>query len=174
MAEQHAGLRRVARRPAGRIAMVALWLATAGCGLALEPASIERVREAESRWNAAPILDYGITVDIDRPGERRRNEITVRDGRIVSASVSYWDPGEDRWSRPAPLREEQALPFTPTGLLEMVRREIGMKSRLDLRIALKGAPPFPHRILMGGLRRGEGIVPNSEAVITVRRFEPRR
>lgn len=153
---------------------VAMLLAAAGCGFALEPASMARVRDAEAQWEAAPILDYGITVDVDRPGERRRTEVDVRDGRIVSASVSYWDPGENRWSRPASLREEQAFPFTPLGLLDMVRREISTKSRRDVRIALKGSPPFPHRILMGGLIRGQGVVPNSEATITVRRFEPRR
>ena len=158
---------------AGGVA-VAMLLASAACGLTLEPASMARVRDAEAQWDAAPILDYGITVDVDRPGERRRTEISVRDGRIVSASVSYWDPEEDRWSRPASLREEQALPFTPLGLLDMVRREISVKSRRDVRIALQGSPPFPHLILLGGLNRGEGIVPNSGAAITVRRFEPGR
>ena len=177
MTERRPSLRRVAgallKGPAGR-SLTLLLLGVAGCGLALEPASMARVEEAETQWDTAPILDYGITVDVDRPGERRRTEVKVRDGRIVSASVSYWDPGEDRWSRPTSLRDEQAMPFTPLGLLDMVRREISPKIRRDVRISLKGSPPFPHRILMGGLLREEGAVPNSEATITVRRFEPVR
>ena len=165
---------RLLQRAAGCIVAVTTLLGPAACGLALEPASMARVEEAEAQWDAAPILDYGITVDVDRPGERRRTVVDVRDGRIVSASVSYWDPGEDRWSPPTSLRDDQAMPFTPLGLLDMVRREISPTIRREVRISLKGSPPFPHRILMGGLLRKEGSVPNSEATITVRRFEPGR
>lgn len=176
MDERLDGTRRV-RRARSRAALIlpaGCLLAVAACGLALEPATIERVRDAEARWDEAPVLDYGITVDVDRPGERRRTVLDVRGGRIVSASVSYWDPDEGRWSAPTPLRPEQALPFTPPGLLDMVRREIHLQSRSDLRIDLKGSPPFPHRILMGRLKRGDRLVPNSEAMISVRRFEPGR
>ena len=141
------------------------------CGLALERASMEIVREAEVRWEEAPILDYRITVDVDRPSERRRNEITVRRGRIIEATVAYWDPGESRWDRPAALRDDQASPFTARGLLWMVRDELTKGQRSDIQIAMDETLLFPKKIVMGPARLNERTVPHSEAAITVHSFE---
>jgi hypothetical protein len=42
----------------------------------------------EERWTADPVPSYRIVVDVDRPGERRRNDVTVTEGRVTHASSS--------------------------------------------------------------------------------------
>ncbi len=167
-----AGRARARGRRVARTATTLLLAAGAtACGLGLERATAERIATVEASWKASPVLDYRITVDVQRPEERRRNLITVRDGRIMEASVSYWDADGRRWGDAAALREEQASPFTPRGLFDFLRQELAAGRRREILVSFGGTPPFPRRIVLGARRRGERDVPGSEATIIVRRFE---
>ena len=141
-----------------------------GCSQAA-PATTRMIDEAEARWQADPVPSYHIVVDVDRPDDRRRTELTVREGEIVEATVSYWDFREKRWQEPHPLNQEQASPFTVPGLFEMVRGELRSSGRADIRVVMDGEPAFPHRIVLGPVWQGRRPVEGTEATVTVREFE---
>lgn len=143
----------------------------AGCGARLVPASVGMIDDAEARWQANPVLNYRIVVDVERPDDRRRNELTVRQGEVTRAVVMYWDPREKRWGEPYELNPEQAFPFTVPGLFDMVRGELRGSDRADIRVAMGGEPPFPQRIVLGPVWEDLRPVPGTEATVIVREFE---
>jgi hypothetical protein len=126
---------------------------------------------AEALWQANPVPSYHIIVDVDRPDDRRRNDLTVRQGEIVEATVSYWDFQKKRWEEPYDLNQEQAFPFTVPGLFEMVRGELRGSNRADIRVVMDSAPAFPHRIILGPVWQDLRPVSGTEATVTVRKFE---
>jgi hypothetical protein len=162
-------------RYAGRVVML-LWFLSgllAGCYIGLERASIPMIDAAEANWQANPVPGYDITVEVDRPGERRRNEISVRQGQVRRAVVRSWDPDEKRWQEPAPLNEEQAFPFTVPGLFDMVRDELRHSGRADIRVMIGKSPAsFPRRLVLGPVWQAGQPVTGTEATVTVRKFEP--
>jgi len=143
----------------------------AACGSRLVPASVRMMDEAEARWQANPVLNYRIVVDVERPDDRRRNELTVRQGEVTRAVVMYWDPRQKRWGEPYELNPEQAFPFTVPGLFDMVRGELRGSNRADIRVAMDGDPPFPQRIVLGPVWEDLRPVPGTEATVIVREFE---
>lgn len=162
-------------RYAGRAAIFLLFLSgwLAGCYIGLDRASLQMIDAAEANWQANPVPGYDITVEVDRPGERRRNEISVRQGQVTRAVVRYWNPDEKRWQEPAPLNEEQAFPFTVPGLFDMVRGELQRSGRADIWVAMEKSPAsFPRRLVLGPVWQDGQAVTGTEATVTVREFEP--
>lgn len=144
----------------------------AACGPRLQKASVRMMDEAEARWAANPVRSYHIVVDVERPDDTRRTEVTVEEGRITRGVVRYWDPRSRRWGEPYELNEEQAFPFTVPGLFDMVRGELRGSGRVDIRVAMGGEPAFPRRIVLGPVWQNGRPVPDTEARVTVRSFEP--
>ena len=144
-----------------------------GCTIGMERASIAMMDEAEANWQAQPALDYEITVEVDRPDDRRRTTVVVAGGAIVQGTVTYWDPNNRRWQEPYELNEEQAFPFTVPGLFEMVRGEIRGSGRADIRVKMGGDPPFPRRIVLGPVFMDGRPVSGTEATVVVTSYEPR-
>ncbi len=147
-------------------------LALAGCLRGGSPqATLEEIDEAEAAWLASPSLDYMMTVEVDRPDDKRRNMVVVADGEIVEAIVSYWDSDTRKWQDAQPLGEEQAYPFTVPGLFEMVRGSLEDSGRDDIRMKMEGEPPFPREIVFGPVIVDGEPFSMTEATITVKHFQ---
>ncbi|MFQ5814430.1 MAG: hypothetical protein ACE5I2_14730 [Anaerolineae bacterium] len=147
-----------------------LLIVLVGCSQPV-PASMRMMDDAEARWQADPVPSYHIVVDVDRPDDRRRTELTVRQSEIVEATVSYWDFRKKRWQEPYELNQEQAFPFTAPGLFDMVRGELRGSNRADIRVVMDGEPAFPHHIVLGPVWQDLRPVSGTEATVTVRKFE---
>lgn len=145
-----------------------------GCALLSPPqATVQMMDEAQARWQASPLQDYEITVEVDRPNDRRRTTVTVANGEIVEAMVSYWDSEQNAWLSPYALNQEQAYPFTVPGLFDMVRDQLKNSGRDEIRVEMGGDPPFPQRILLGPVvMEGESLA-DTAATVTVQQFSPR-
>ena len=143
-----------------------------GCGGKLEPASLQMINDAEAQWQANPVLSYRIVAEVEGQGERRRNEITVSQGQITGAIVMYWNSDQRRWDGPLKLREEQAFPFTVSGLFDLVRDELLRSGRRDIRVAMSGDPAFPRRIVLGPVWQDDQPRSGTETRVTIRSFEP--
>lgn len=166
----------VARPVMGRVPLSGSAILVAGLLVACGPrpaiVTVQSVDVTRARWEARPVRSYHIIVDVERPGDRRRNEITVIDDTIIRSSVAYWNETLRDWARPQELTTGQATPFTVPGLFALIREELLEGHRSDCRIAFKGDPPVPERILLGPVMRSEGPVPGTEATIIVSGFEP--
>lgn len=150
-----------------------LLLTVAGCRAGRLPqATLEMMDAGEAAWLAAPVADYRMTVEVERPDDRRRTMVTVVDGKIVDGVVSYWDGSGRGWGEPYALNEEQAFPFTPPGLFDMVRGALEESGREDIRVLMEGEPPFPRKILMGPIRVEGQPFDRTRATVTVRSFVP--
>lgn len=150
--------------------LTGLLILLVGCSQPV-PASRRMMDDAEARWQANPVPSYHIVVDVDRPDDRRRTELTLSEGEIVEAKVSYWDFRKKRWQEPYDLNQEQAFPFTVPGLFDMVRGELRSSGRADIRVVMKGEPAFPHRIVLGPVWQDLRPVEGTEATVTVREFK---
>jgi hypothetical protein len=133
--------------------------------------TIEEVDAAESAWLASPSMDYMITVEVDRPDDRRRNMVVVADGEIVEGIVSYWDSRAREWQEAQPLGKDQAYPFTVPGLFEMVSGSLADSGRKDTRVKMEGEPPFPRQIVLGPVIVDGEPFSMTEATITVKHFQ---
>src|SRR6266853_597551 len=142
------------------------------CGPRPATVTVQSLDATRARWDARAVRKYHITVDVDRPGDRRRNDIRVFDETIISSSVSYWDETTRSWGPSRELTVEQATPFTVSGLFALIRQELIKGHRSDCRVAFAGDPPIPERILLGPVMRSEGPVSGTEATIAVAGFEP--
>ena len=167
------GSRKPPMFPAGLAPALGLLLAglLTACGQQLTPATIELIDQAEASWQANPILNYDIIVDVDRPDERQRNEISVRQGQVTRAVTLSWDYNRMRWQASAPLNPEQAFPFTVPGLFDMVRGQLRASGRADIRVAMGEAPAFPQRLVLGPVWQDGQPVGGTEATVSVRHFE---
>ena len=140
----------------------------------LEDATIGLLNDAQTAWYAQPVLSYRMEVDVNRPGEFRRVNLTVRDGEVVEALVKYRSPNTFLWEDPYPLNADQAEPFTIPGLYDMVRGAINAGNRTDIRVDMgweDGPVPFPRRVVLGSVWDGGLQVSGTEAQVVVRRFE---
>ncbi len=151
--------------------LLALFLAA--CGGRYDTATIAAMDAAQARWEANPVLNYTIVVDVDRPGEKRRNTVVVQDGEIAYGEVKYWDEAAEQWKEPFVLSPEQAYPFTVPGLFDMVRGEIRNSGRRDIQVGMDGEPPFPYRIRLGPVYLDGKPFEGTEAVVQVVEFRPR-
>ena len=150
----------------------AIALVSSGCLLGGSPQiTIEQVNAAESAWLASPSTDYIITVEVDRPDDRRRNMVVVADGEIVEGIVSYWDSDARKWQEAQPLGKDQAYPFTVPGLFEMVRGSLADSGREDTRVKMEGEPPFPREIVLGPVIVDGEPFSMTEATIKVKHFQ---
>lgn len=154
------------------LGMLGLVLFAAGCTALMPQASFEMMNEAEAKWEADPVSSYRIVVDVERPTDRRRTEVTVRQDAIIRAEVKYWNEQTKTWDEPADLNQEQAYPFTVPGLFDMVRGELASSGRADVRVLMDGSPAFPHRLVLGPVWMDGKPVSGTEATVTVRTFEP--
>ena len=133
-------------------------------------ATMEDLDAAEALWLETPATDYMITVEVDRPDDRRRTMVVVADGEIVEGIVAYWDPGTRKWQDALPLSDEQSFPFTVPGLFDMVRGALEGSGREDIRVSMDGEPPFPREIIFGPVIVDGEPFSTTEATITVRHF----
>ena len=152
-------------------ALSVLFLA-AGCrSEAFEPATMSLIDEAEAAWLAAPTASYRMTVEIDRPDDRRRSMVTVVEHEIVEGVVSYWDFQAREWQEPYALNQEQSFPFSVPGLFDMVRGALEESGRESIQVKMAGDPPFPQKILFGPvIVDGEPFEP-TRATVTVHQFD---
>lgn len=118
------------------------------------------------------VLNRHMVVDVERPEDRRRYEVTVEQGEIVQGSIAYWDDDRREWDTPIELSEEQSFPFTVPGLFDMVRGELDGGSRTSVRVAMRGEPPFPQRIELGPVRMEGQVFEDAAGEVSVREFEP--
>lgn len=114
---------------------------------------------------------YHIIVGVERPVEMRRNDLTVKDGEIVSATVTYWKQKGWEWNEPYDLNHDQAYPFTIPGLYDMLRGAINTQNREYIRVDMQGNPPFPHWIEFGTVWQEGEPVYGTESRVIVRKFE---
>lgn len=154
------------------LGMLSLVVFVVGCTALMPQASFEMMNDAEAQWDTAPIISYRIVVDVDRPSDRRRTEVAVRQNAIVHANVQYWNDTTRAWDEPADVNQEQAYPFTVPGLFDMVRGELASSGRADVRVSMDGSPAFPHRLVLGPVWMDGKPVSGTEATVTVRTFEP--
>jgi hypothetical protein len=133
--------------------------------------TMEDLDTAEATWLASPSMNYMMTVEVDRPDDKRRNMIVVAEGEIVEGIVSYWDPATRKWQDALSLNEEQAFPFTVPGLFEMVRGSLEDSGREDIRVEMDGEPPFPQKIIFGPVIVDGEPFSMTEATITVKHFQ---
>ncbi len=152
--------------------LAAALLSTAACRSGLERATVAKVDQMEQAWRASPVLSYRIVVDVDRPDDRRRNELLVEDGAVIQATVKYWDPQRKTWDEPFPLNQEQAEPFTVPGLFEMVREQILLPERAQVQVKWRESPPMPELIVLGPVSMNGQPVPGTEATVFLESFEP--
>ncbi|GIV76475.1 MAG: hypothetical protein KatS3mg050_0869 [Litorilinea sp.] len=144
-------------------------LVLAACGLA--GASEDELAQAEAAWQAAPLASYHVVVEVQRPQERRRHEVWVQDGEIVSGTLQYGQDGQG-WGPPQPVETAQAAPFTVPGLFATVREQMRYANRLFVRVQLSDTPPFPRRIVLGPVRQDGMPVEGTETTVDVRLLEP--
>ena len=145
----------------------------AGCLFnALEPAAPAQIDDAERDWLASPTASYRMTVEIDRPGDRRRSMVTVVDHEIVDGVVSYWDFEAQKWQEPYALNEEQSFPFSVPGLFEMVRGALEESGREEIQVLMAGEPPFPQKIFFGPVIVDGEPLQETRATVTVHQFDP--
>lgn len=143
-----------------------------GCLLGASPqTTMAEVDAAEAVWLESPSMDYMMTVEVDRPDDKRRTMVVVADGEIVEGIVSYWDPKTRKWQEAQQLSEEQAFPFTVPGLFEMVRGSLEDSGREDIRMKMEGEPPFPREIIFGPVIVDGEPFGMTEATITVKHFQ---
>lgn len=145
----------------------------AGCVPGLHRASLEMIDRAEAQWKESPVLDYEITVEVNRPDDRRRTSVIVQQGQIVRGEVTYWNSADKRWNEPYALNEEQSFPFTIPGLFEMVRGELKGSGRVDIRMRMKDELSFPWYIVLGPVMLDGQAVSGTEAVISVEQYTER-
>ncbi len=143
-----------------------------GCGARLQPASVELMHECEARWLEHPVLSYHITVDVDAPNERRRNEVTVREGKVTRAVISYWDGHQKQWGVTRGLDSQQAFPFTVPGLFDTVQSELKRNNRTDIRVAIDRNYAFPQSIVLGPVLMDGHRLLDTAATVTVASFSP--
>ena len=160
------------RRLLSSLLMFGLSLLLAGCPFSkLEPATLSLIDEAEAAWLASPTDSYRMTVEIDRPGDRRRSTVTVTDHEITDGIVSYWDFEVKQWQEPYALNQEQSFPFTVPGLFDMIRGALKESGRESIRVMMAGEPPFPQKILLGPVIVDGEPFDQTEATVTVQHFD---
>jgi hypothetical protein len=148
--------------------LVFLW---AGCSERTEQATPQLMDQLESDWHSSGIHNYRIVVDVERPEELRRNDITVSHDQIAKGFVLYWQSKEKRWDNMITLNESQSIAFSVPGLLETLRSEINNTNRPVVRVATSKTPPYIKKILLGQIRQNNQPVPGSQATIIVQTFE---
>ena len=152
-------------------AMFLLLFVTLGCGDRGERATPQLLSQIQSDLRSSGIHSYRIVVDVERPGELRRNDITVAGDRIQKGIVLYWEPKEKRWGNLITLNESQAIAFSLPGLVDTLQSEINNANRPVVRIVSTQNPPYIKKIILGQLRQNNEAVPDSQATITVHTFQ---
>ena len=152
---------------------IAATILLGGCASGLQKASVQMMDKAEARWQVKPVQDYEITVEVNRPDDRRRMTVIVKQSQIVQGEVSYWNSERKRWDDPYALNDEQSFPFTVPGLFDMVRGELQNSGRAAIRVKMEGEPPFPRRIVLGPVFLDGQLVSGTEAVVSVEKYAPR-
>jgi len=127
------------------------------------------LNNAETQWYNAGIQHYRLVVDVEFSTERRRHTLTVRNGEIIEATISYWDKGT--WSEPDTMNLEQALQYTVPGLFNSLRQEINLNIREELRVDINADPAYPRYIYFGQVWQEGEPMAESEARISVPEFE---
>lgn len=143
----------------------------AGCELRLRGISLAELDAAEAAWQANPLPDYHIIVDVKRPDELRRNELTVRKGEVTEAVMMLWDGRDRSWREPLQLDASQSFPYTVPGLFDTVRGALEHSGRTVIRVDMQGDPLFPWRIQFGPVWEGGQMVRGTESELQVRIFE---
>jgi hypothetical protein len=142
-----------------------------GCGDRGERATPQLLSQIESDFRSSGIHDYRIVVDVERPGELRRNDITVVQDRVQKGIVLYWEPKEKRWDNLITLNESQAIAFTFPGLVDTVKSEMDNPNRPVVRVVATKTSPYIKKIILGQIRQNNQPVPDSQATITVQSFQ---
>ncbi|MBI1951119.1 MAG: hypothetical protein HYS34_07130 [Acidobacteria bacterium] len=142
------------------------------CGPRSAEVTVQQVDAMRARWVASPVRSYHIIVDVERPGDRRRNDITLLVDTVTRSSVAYWNEKARDWGPARELTAAKATPFTVPGLYDSIREELLEGHRSDCRVAFVGDPPVPERILLGPVMGSGAPMPGTEATVIVRAFEP--
>jgi hypothetical protein len=141
-----------------------------GCGGRMQQATPGLIDKVERQWRTKAVLNYTMVVDVQMNGNIRRNEITVKNGKIDHATVSYKD--NSSWKHAQKLNAAQAMAFTVPGLFETVREELNAHARSNLRVAVHPDGAYLQQIDLGPVLQNNQSIPNSEVYIFVRKFEP--
>lgn len=127
------------------------------------------LNEAETDWYNAGISDYRLVVEVEFSTERRRHEIVVRNFQVSEASLAYWD-GEV-WSASEQTNLQQAADYSVPGLFQLLRMELNLKLREEVRVDMHFDPVYPRYIYLGTVWQDGEEMEGSEARLTVQEFE---
>ncbi|NUM47880.1 MAG: hypothetical protein HUU38_24500 [Anaerolineales bacterium] len=133
-------------------------------------ANMTRLNDAETQWYAAGIQHYQITVEVEFAAERRRHIVTVQNGQVTEATLSYL-VGET-WTPPEPVGAEFAGEFTVPGLFNALRFELNQRQREDVRVDMNVSPAYPRYMYFGPVWLEGEPMASSEARFTVVAFVP--
>lgn len=127
------------------------------------------LNEAETAWYNAGIMDYRTVVDVEFATEHRRHAITVQNGQITEATLSYLRNG--KWTAPEPLSLTTAADYTIPGLFTFLRLELNQALRETIRTDMHADPTYPRYIYFGTVWIDNAPMEGSEARFTVVEFE---
>lgn len=161
-------------RRASFFALLLFTLLLSGCGLlggAATPASFGENNAHRQAWDRLGIASYRTLVEVTRYKERRRVEATVQDGRLVQATLRYWNEQTRDWETPLELSDEQGEPYTVPGLFEMVGGELAGQQR-SVAVQYDDRYHFPVLIKLGNVHDENGqVLPDTQVVVRVLEFE---
>lgn len=135
-------------------------------------ATISGLNEVEGAWYSSGQFNYHLVVDVEFGGERRRHEMSVENGQIVEATLSYWDDSQGGWGERNPLNKEQSFTYTITGLFDTIRNELQLHNREDVRVEMQGEPAIPKVILLGRVWQEGFPVEGTQTRIVVQEYTP--
>ncbi len=171
MSRQHAPLSLV-RRP---LFLALLLIVLSGCSLfgsATKPASFGQNNTQRQAWERLGITSYRTLIEVKRYKERRRVEAIVQDGRLVRATLRYWNEKNRDWEPPLELSDQQGEPYTVPGLFEMVGGELAGQQR-SVAVQYDERYHFPVLIELGNVHDESGqVMPDTKVIVRVLEFEP--
>lgn len=127
------------------------------------------LNDAETAWYNAGIMDYRVVVDVEFASEHRRHTITVQNGQITEATLSYLREGD--WTPPEASPLDLASDYTIPGLFTFLRLELNQALRETIRTDMHADPSYPRYMYFGRAWIDGVPMDDSEARFTVVEFE---
>lgn len=127
------------------------------------------LNDAETAWYNAGILDYRLVVEVEFATERRRHAVTVQNGQVTEATISYLNGRT--WTVPETFGYDLAAGYTVPGLFNTLRVELNQEMREELQADMNEDPSYPRHIYFGLVWIEGEPMEGSEARFTVVEFE---
>lgn len=151
------------------LALLAIFILSGSREKRYPEVNFSTLNEAETSWYNAGLLHYHMIVDVEFSSERRRHDLTIQNGQVSQAAISYWE--DNSWSQPNAINAEQASLYTIPGLFNMLREELNRQMREEIRMDINPDPAYPRYIYLGKVWLEGEPMEESEAHFTIRAFE---